>query len=330
MLRSMIAGLALAASLAASAFAADYKVMITLWTGCEDTCRGFQDQLTESGHTIEFLLRDAGRDKTLLPGFRAEARDQKVDLVLTYGTSDTRGVAGTLDDLGDPSFNHDIPHVFTLVSDPVGAHIVESLEHPGRPNVTGTYNRVPETVNIETIHAYMPDFQHLGLLYNANEQNSVLKRNELTALAKEMGFEFTAVALPLGADGSPRTEDIAPGMAELGAAGVDFVYLGSSSFLDINGAAFTGAAVGNGLPVLSPYENHVRDAQALISVAARDYDVGRLAATQAGKILFDGATPGDLPVARMTDFAIVINMDVARKLKLFPPLDLLQVAETVN
>ncbi len=32
----------------------------------------------------------------------------------------------------------------------------------------------------------------------------------------------------------------------------------------------------------------------------------------------------------MTDFAFVINMDVAGKLKLFPPLDLLQIAETVN
>ena len=40
-------------------------------------------------------------------------------------------------------------------------------------------------------------------------------------------------------------------------------------------------------------------------MAARYFDVGRLAATQAEKILVGGATPGDLPVARMTDFAFV-------------------------
>jgi putative ABC transport system substrate-binding protein len=74
----------------------------------------------------------------------------------------------------------------------------------------------------------------------------------------------------------------------------------------------------------------VRESQALISVAARYYDVGRLAGGQAEKILVGGVAPGDLPVVRMTDFAVVINMDVARKLKLFPPLDLLQIAETVN
>jgi putative ABC transport system substrate-binding protein len=265
-----------------------------------------------------------------LPGFLAEARAEKADLILTWGTSVTRGIAGTLADIADPAFNHDIPQVFTVVADPIGAGVVESLEHTGRANVTGTFNRVPESVNIETIRTYLPSFRRLGLLYNTNEKNSVLKHTEITALSAEMGFELTALALPLGDDGKPRIEDIAPKMTELKAAGVDFIYLGSSSFLDANRDDFTSAAVDNGIPVLSPYERLVRDSQALISVAARYFDVGRLAATQAEKILVGGATPGDLPVARMTDFAFVINMSVAKKLKLFPPLELLQIAETVN
>ena len=210
------------------------------------------------------------------------------------------------------------------------AGLVESLEHTGRANLTGTFNRVPESVNIETMRTYHPGFAHLGLIYNGNEKSSVLKHAEIAALSTEMGFELTALELPLGADGKPRAEDIAPAMVELKAARVDFIYLGSSSFLDANRDAFTGAAVENEIPVLSPYERLVRNSQALISVAARYSDVGRLAATQAEKILTGGAVPGDLAVARMTDFAFVINMDVARKLKLFPPLDLLQIAETVN
>ncbi len=185
-------------------------------------------------------------------------------------------------------------------------------------------------MNLGTIRAYHPGFTRLGLIYNTNEKNSVLKHAEITALSTEMGFDLTALELPLGAEGKPRVEDIARKMAEMKAAGVDFIYLGSSSFLDANRDTFTGAAVENGLPVLSPYERLVRDSQALISVAARYYDVGRLAATQAEKILIGGAVPGALAVARMTDFAFVINMDVAKKLKLFPPIDLLQIAETVN
>jgi putative ABC transport system substrate-binding protein len=329
LLFSAICAVALAAS-ASTAIAARYKILITTWRGCEEACTGFQDYLNEAGLDAEFLIRDAGRDPSKLPVFIAEARAEQVDLILTWGTSVSRGIAGTLDDLDDPAIPHEIPRVFTVVADPVGARIVESFDRTGRTNVAGTFNRVPERVNIETIRTYLPSFSHLGLLYNTNEENSVLKHAEMAALSGEMNYAFTAVELPLYADGKPRTGDIAPKMAELKAAGVDFLYLGSSTFLDVNRDVFTAAAVENGIPVLSPYERLVRDSQALISIAARWYDTGRLAGAQAEKILVGGARPGDLAVARMTDFAFVINMTVAKKLKLFPPLDLLQIAETVN
>ena len=328
-MRWIILAIALVAGTTA-AFAADHKIMLVQWRGCEEACHGFQDYLNEAGLDIEFLIRDAVEDRSRLPEFLSEARAEKVDLILSWGTSATRGIAGTMDELDDPAFNHDTPQVFTVVADPVGAGVVASLEHTGRPNVTGTFNRVPESVNIETIRSYQPGFQNLGLLYNRSEKNSVLKFEELTALSKEMKFTLTALELPPGPDGKPRPEDIASNVAALKAAGVDFIYIGSSSFLDINRKLFTEAALANGLPVLSPYERIVRDSKGLISIAARYYDVGRLAAAQAEKILVDGASPGDLPVARMTHFAFVINMSVAKQLGLFPPLELLQIAETVE
>jgi putative ABC transport system substrate-binding protein len=82
--------------------------------------------------------------------------------------------------------------------------------------------------------------------------------------------------------------------------------------------------------VLSPYEELVRDSQALISVAAPYREVGRLAAQQVLKILRDGTPAGELPVASLDRFAYVINMATAKRLKRFPPIDFLQFAETVN
>ncbi len=330
MFKRSLAFAAVVIGFATAAHPADFKIMIAVWRNCEEACHGFQDALKEDGLDVEFLIRDAEQDKSKLSGFVKEAREEKVDLILSWGTSVTRGTAGKLDQLDDPAFNHDIPQIFTVVADPVGAGVVESLDHTGRPNLTGTFNRVPERVNIDTIRTYDPDFEHLGLLYNVNENNSVLKRDELQRLSQEMGFAFTALELPLDATGAPRVEDIAPAVAQLKAAGVDFIYVGSSSFLDINRDVFTGSAVENGLPVLSPYERLVTESQALISIAARYYDTGRLAGKLAEKILVEGAVPGDLPVARMTDFAFVINMGVARKLNLFPPIELLQAAETVD
>jgi putative ABC transport system substrate-binding protein len=312
-----------------SVFASGQKVLIVTWRGCEEACQGFQDYMKESGIDAEITLRDAARKKEAIPGFLAEARAENTDLIVSWGTSVTLGIAGPITELDSPEFNHEIPQIFMIVADPVGAKVVKSLDETGRQNLTGTYNRVPEAVNIETIRDYLPNFKRLGLLYNTNEQNSVVKRDELQALSEESGFELIALEIPLGEDGNPLVGQIEPKMSELKAKGADFLYLGSSSFIQKNGDAVTAAAVENGIPVLSPYEGLVRNSQALMSVAARYYEVGRLAGQQAERVL-KGTTPGDLPVLQMTNFAVVINMDVAKKLQLFPPMDLLQVAETVN
>ena len=109
---------AFAACLATQATAAQFKILIATWRGCEEACNGFQDYLNEAGIDIDFLIRNAGRDPSKLPDFIAEARAEQVDLILTWGTSVTRGISGTLEDLDDPNIPHEIPRVFTVVADP--------------------------------------------------------------------------------------------------------------------------------------------------------------------------------------------------------------------
>lgn len=54
-------------------------------------------------------------------------------------------------------------------------------------------------------------------------------------------------------------------------------------------------------------------------MAASYYEIGRLAGRQVEKILIGGTRPGDLPIARMTDFAISVNLSMARDIGLFSP-----------
>jgi len=276
------------------------------------------------------VVRFADQDKSRFPGYVEESRQLNADLVATYGTSVTLGLLGRKSDDGKPGFVQGVPAVFWYVADPFGTGIADGFDGTGRPHVAGTYNRVPEAVNIRTIRSIKPDFSHLGILYNGNERNSLIKVEEHRALSKEMGYEFTAIELDPGNEGAPDPALIAVRMKELADKGVDFIYLGSSSYLRLHADAFTGAAVEHGIPVLSPYEEIVRENQGLISIAARARDVGRAAAVQVLRILRDGAVPGDLPIERVTDFAYVVNMDVARKLGIFPSVDILQVAETIN
>ncbi len=307
-----------------------FTIYMVLWRGCEEACEGFKDYIAEKDIDAELVICDSAKDKSKLPVFVEEARALKADLVITWGTSVTRGIAGTLSDQGNTKFINDIPLVFMIVADPIGSKIIESYENTGRDNVTGTRNRVPEAVYINTIRSYYPAFKRLGLLYNTNEHNSVLKAKEIEALTKQMNFELVALELEPGTDGKPRPESIPVAIEQLKAAGVDFIYLGSSSFLDVNRDLFTQSAVDAGIPVLSPYERLVRNSHALLSIAARYQDVGALAGRQAESILINQKKAGDLPVLTVDQYAYVVNMTTAKKLNMFPSVEILQIAETVE
>ncbi len=308
----------------------DTDILIATWRGCEAACRGLTDYLEALDHHVNIHMRDAGQDKNVLPRIRDEARDLDPDLIVSWGTSVTRAIAGDMTQLDDPAYNHETPQVFMIVADPVGSGIVDSLDATGRPNLTGTYNRMPETVTIQTIQSYLPNFDTLGLIYNANEQNSVLKYRELEALADQEGFRLVATALPLTDGETPEVEDIPGKVRALVREGADFLYVGSSSFLQANSAILGASTRDAGLPLISPYEEAAREGDALISVAADYYEVGRLAGQQVEKIIVGGTRPGDLPVARMTDFAITVNLSMAWDIGIFPPVGLLQIAEVVE
>jgi putative tryptophan/tyrosine transport system substrate-binding protein len=328
---NLLAVLTILVAIGSPAAAGDKTLIFgVFYSGCEHLCEGVKAGIAESGLDAEIDIRDIQQDKTLLPKLVEEARAMKADLVLTVGTSVTLGTIGRLDDIGDDRLLHGIPVVFTWVADSFGARLAESFERSGRANVTGTFNRVPESVNIQVIRQYDPGFDRLGLLYNSNEQNSVIKMRELKDLLPTLGVELVALEIDPGNTGKPNPDKIPIRMAELREKGVKWVYLGSSSFLLANGELFTSSAVENGIAIVSPYENLVREQQALLSIAARLFDVGKLAAEQTLKILRDGAGPGELPIVRATDFAYVVNMAVAKKLNRFPPISFLQVAEAVN
>lgn len=332
-LSGLLAALAmLAASLAmgGTATAKPLTIYMALWRGCEVACEGFKDAIVQSGVNAVFIERDAANDKSKPAEFVKEVQTLRPDLVVTWGTTMTQGMAGKLENAGDPAFITDIPIVYMIVADAVGAGIIKSLEKTGRDNVTGTHNRVPEEVNINAMRTYLSSFRKLGMLYNISEANSRSKVEEIRALSQPLGFELEAIAFDLDMTGQPDAATIPQKMQALRDRGVDFIYVGSSSFIEKNGMQFTSAALRAGLPVLSPYERLVTEADALLSISAHYDTVGELAAQQALSILVDGAKAGELPVLVVSHFAFIINMKSARQLKLFPPLELLHIAETVH
>jgi len=333
--RSVIRSVAVVTVLALGATAAvaqpsddALSIVMVTFRGCEEACKGFQEYVDQSGMNAVVTVLDIARDKELIPAMRDEVRLISPDLLVTWGTSVTRGMIGTVDDT-DPELVSNIPTVFMIVADPVGADIVTSRESPGRPYVTGTVNRVPEEIQMRVLAEYRP-FDRIGVIYNDDELNSVLKAEEIERVGLEQGFHVVNRVLKNGADGLPLVEDIAIAVAELAASDIDFLYLGSSSFLLANADLLTTAALDNGVGLATAYEAMVRDSGALIALANAYYNVGQLAARQAERILVDGETAGDLAVVGLNRFTVLINIDTAANLGLYPPMLLLRYAEIIG
>jgi putative ABC transport system substrate-binding protein len=306
-----------------------FNIYMAVWRGCEDACRGFQDYFREEGIEVNFIIRDANRDKTRLPDFVREAKELEVDLVVTWGTSVTVGMIGSLADSDPDKHIADIPVVFMIVADPIGAGIIETYTSSGRKNITGTRNRVPEEVQMKAIRAYRY-FKRLGIIYNTNELNSVLNVKKIRKLAKKMRFNLFERTLELNEGGKPILESVSQKIKELKDRDVEFIYVGSSSFLMRHRDYLTKSAVAQGIAIVAAYEEMARKSNALLAVASRYYSVGKLAGFQAKNILIDQITPIDLPVLSLSRYSYVINMEVARKLKLYPPIKVLRYAEVVH
>lgn len=304
-----------------------HRIMMVLWRGCEDACRGFQKYLNARDLPIDLIMRNADRDPLAFPKLVAEARSLDVDLVVTWGTTTTLGMVGRYDNVDPDIHLTDIPVLFMIVTDPVGAGVVPSLEKPGR-NVSGTLVVVPEEVQLRAIQSYRP-FKKIGIIYNTDEVNAVVSVEKVREAAEVQGITVVARQVPLDVNGRPIADSL-PGLIADLADEVELLYIGSSSFILINRDLFTKTAIEHDLPVVAAGEVPVVHSDALMGLVSRYHNIGQLTAAKAEQILAEDADPATLPIEALSRFSLIINMEVAHKLGLYPPIDVLRFAEVIK
>jgi len=331
-LRIPRAALALALALAifacctlARAAQPTFRIDFILYRGCEDACRSFQSQLAKLGIKADIRLLDAEQNQEKLRRHIAAVQAARPDLVVTWGTSATLEAVGAFDAVDPARHITEVPVLFMVVSQPQAAKIVRTLAAPGR-DVTGVGYLLPMETQLRAARAYL-GFRRLGILYNPGEANSLIARDELAGLAGRFGFTLIERAIPRDEKGRPDPDSIGSLVGELAREGADLLYQPPDSFLHVHSDTLTAAALGKSIPVFAAAEAPVLKSQALFGVAIRYADIGRHTAYLAKKILAEGRKARELPVELPRQFSYLINMRVAAKLDLFPPLKLLDVAE---
>jgi len=304
-----------------------YTIYMITWRGWEDGSQGFQDYLERRRLPVELIVRDCEQSAAPIPGFVAEAKTLRPDLVYTWGTTTALNVFGRLGEVDPDRHITDIPSVFNIVSTPVQAGLVAGYDEP-RPNLTGALYLVPVETQLRTMRAY-GSLGKVGMVYNAKEANSELTVQAVAALGQRQGFATAAYPVPLDAAAAPDVESL-PGQVRLAKEhGADWLYIPPDSFLNINRDLLTATARDIGLPSFAGAENFIRASHGLMGLVSRYYNVGQYVGYLAEQILVGGKRPGELPIHNLDRFSLIVNMATAHHLRFYPPLSMLAIAEFV-
>ena len=147
------------------------------------TREGFVDELAKQGYVegknIEIDLQNAQGEQRNLKTISQQLAESS-DVVLAIATPSAQSLTNT---------TQTTPVIFSAVTDPVSAKLVESREHPGG-NVTGTSDQSSDAIStqINLIKKVLPKAKTIGILYTQSEPNSVVQKDEAKRLLEEKGF----------------------------------------------------------------------------------------------------------------------------------------------
>jgi len=236
----------------------------------------------------------------------------KVDVLVTVGAAGSQAAKRA---------TKTIPIVMTVVNDPLGGKLVESLAHPGG-NLTGLSMMAPDLVGkqLQVLTEIVPKLSRVALLSNPASPGSAPQLRVAETVAPTLGLRLQLLEAR-----TPQEIDqafVAMGKERAG----PLVVLADSVFTN-QAKQLADQAVKMRLPTIFGLKEHV-DAGGLVVYGADPLDMERRAAAFVAKIL-KGAKPADLPVEQPSKLELIINLKTAKALGLTIPQSVLLRADQV-
>ncbi len=315
-MRALLLALVAATALALPAKAEDVTVAVTAIVEhpALDAARdGVKAALAaagyEEGKNLKFVYETAqGNPGTAAQIARKFVGDEPTVIVPISTPSAQAVVAAT----------HDIPVVFTAVTDPVGAQLVKNLDKPGG-NVTGLSDMSPVADHIKLIQEITPNAKKIGFVYNTAEANSISTLAAMKAEAQKAGMTIVESVATKSSEVQGATR------ALIGR--VDVIYIPTDNTIVSALEAAVGVAEEAKVPLYAgDTDSVVRGA--LASVSFNYFDVGK----QTGEIVvrvLKGESPGDIPVRIATGSDLFVNKKAAAKMGVTLPEELVKRAKKV-
>jgi putative tryptophan/tyrosine transport system substrate-binding protein len=215
-----------------------------------------------------------------------------------------------------------VPVVFVLVADPVGAGIVPSLARQ-KVSVTGVTNLVAELggKRLQILQEIFPKAARFAVLVNPDDQNTPLQMRFAQEGAKALGIKLDPILeVRNGAEMEAAFDKAEKAGVVAAIRMIDpLVWLLRKQTVDW--------AVSHKLPIMFALREDV-EAGGLISYGAGAPEQFRQAASMIDKVL-KGTPASDIPVEQPTTFDLAINMKTAKAIGITIPQSLLIRADKV-
>ncbi|WPC75225.1 ABC transporter substrate-binding protein [Vibrio porteresiae] len=278
------------------------------------TRQGLLDGLKAKGYVdgqnLKFEYKTAQGNPAIAVQIAREFVGEKPDVLVGIATPTAQALV---------AMTRDIPVVFTAVTDPVGAKLVKTLEHPGK-NVTGLSDLSPVEQHVELIKELMPNVKTIGVVYNPGEANAVSLMDLLKVAAAKNGVKIIESTALKSADVQSATQAIAE------KSDIIYALIDNTVASAIEGMVV--AANQAKTPVFGAATSYV-DRGAIASLGFDYYQIGLQTADYVVDIL-NGKKPGDIDVRVATGSDLVLNKTAADKLGFKIPQAILERATSIK
>jgi putative ABC transport system substrate-binding protein len=269
---------------------------------------GISKEFDESGDKFSLDYQIAHGDPILNATISKKLVKDSVKLIIALGTPSAQAVMNE---------TKKIPIVFTAITDPVGAKLAETMEHPGG-NKTGYTNMQPFEKQIELIKIIKPETKKVGIIINSSEANCVAGMVYVRKALDKFEIPYEEV------NASTSTEIITA--AQSLARKCDVFFISPSNTIYENLGALKKEAEKNGIMIVGGDQSAV-DKYGSIGTYTYDFtEMGINTAELAIRILDNDLNPGDIPVSWPANTYLYLNTLSAEKLGLKIPDTLMSAA----
>lgn len=259
---------------------------------------GFAEELEASDLTVEFEDMNAQGDQSNLQSM-SEQLSSNNDLMLAIATPAAQSLA---------TVEQDKPILFTAVTDPTDAGLVETNEAPGM-NLTGTSDMVPIEEQIALLLSIVADAEKIGIAYNSSEPNSKIQADLAVAELEAQGVKAVVQTVT-------TTNDVQTTLTSL-AQEVDGIYLPTDNTMASTMSIIGEIATEYQLPLVAGAGAMVEDG-GLATYGINYTDLGRQTARLALRILEDGENPAEIAIETSDNLELIVNEGMAEALGIDP------------